>query len=223
MPGILIHEAIAEMVLRADKNNIIRDKVLFLSGNQIPDLAVANKQITHARFISDNSLFEDSDIGLIRVRLLDINNPVKLGMYCHLYSDKLFVKWHLSDIYRPTADGCVINTQTLKKWKTEDFFSNNGLYGAYTALNKRIIKERLVSKKLMQSIPDNLPLTGMELYDIRVLKTWREELNEYIEETKTRVVTNKVFSWKGVVTSMHKIAESYIQELEHIINMGQWQ
>lgn len=231
MPGILIHEAMGEMVLREQCKkglDIIKDEdtIQFLSGNQIPDLSLESKDKTHARFWGHSRCFKDSDIDKLRSQLIDIHNPVKLGVYCHLYSDKWFIKWQLADVFTEYGEKEIVDIRNGRIWTADEFFSHKGLYGAYTNLNNKFIRDGMVNKILINKIPDELPLSGIEMYDKRRDRSWREELNSYLnqyEEHKNSgetVITDKVFSYDDIIATMRLIAEKFVKELAYEARHG---
>ena len=91
MPGIIYHLAFAEEVYRhlAKKNAV--NQLEFFSGNLIPDLVVAeNKNKSHYRVPASVQGFVVPNMEAVKKDLYDLNNSLKMGMYCHLYLDYHF-------------------------------------------------------------------------------------------------------------------------------------
>lgn len=180
MPGILSHALFGDKVYRKIANTIFLDKVDFLSGNLIPDLAT-NKSLSHYYVPTSIDGIFIPNLKLAKKELLDINNSVKLGMFCHIYLDYYFIR----DVLIPkfnwdSQNHKVCNNRKNKTWEFTSFFSQNGLYGFYTTSNQLILKKQLISLITISIMPERLPLTGIPVFDSRRSKSWRKELKEYL-------------------------------------------
>ena len=59
-------------------------------------------------------------------------------------------------------------------------------------------------------IPEVLPNTGMEVFDNRLKKTWKKELEEYIAEKKP--YTGNIFNYERLWASIERIVFQFINE-----------
>lgn len=91
MPGILYHLSFAEEVYRNLPSNLQIDKVKFMSGNLLPDLAI-DKQKSHYRKEASLKGFYIPEMEIVKKELYIPKNPIKFGMYCHLYLDYHFIE-----------------------------------------------------------------------------------------------------------------------------------
>lgn len=180
MPGMLCHLMFAEKIYRKLVSIVNLNKRDFLSGNLLPDLAIDKKQ-SH---FQNHTTFQCLDIPNIynaKDLLFDLEDSLKFGMFCHLYLDYYFIKNFLIPNFIWDIENMkIINPNTQQEWTIEEFFSNDGLYGAYTEINNLIIQNGHLSGELIALIPTNIPKTGIECFDLRKEKTWKSELNDYL-------------------------------------------
>ncbi len=181
MPGMLFHFAFAKEVYKFIRPDVKMDKVLFMSGNIIPDLSAADKNMSHFRIPASVKGILVPDMDKVSNLLYDVKNPILFGMYSHLYLDYKFLEEFL--IPRFTFN-FIKNEVTSKrnglKWDVNSFFSPKGLYGAYGEINQLLIRDGHVSLNEVYNIPENLPNTGIQLFDIRRKMSWREEMEKYL-------------------------------------------
>ena len=109
----------------------------------------------------------------------------------------------------------VINPQNQKSWAVEKFFAkpNKGgiLYKGYTQINKELIRNRYVSMDTISMIPEELPLSGISTFDIRREKSWKKELDEYLEEEAT--YTGDILDYQKLCNFIDKTASKFVAEL----------
>lgn len=184
MPGITYHCGFANEVHRYLKESV--DKKDFFAGNLIPDLAL-NKKASHYRIPASVSGFFIPDMKQVKKELFDKNNAIKLGMYCHLYYDYYFIEDYLIPSFIwDVPNRQVINPRNGNVWSVSEFFakpSQGGiLYNGYTQINKLMFEANHISIETLNSLPDELPVTGLPVFDERRELTWREELNGYLAE-----------------------------------------
>lgn len=210
MPGILYHLAFSEEVYRkCSKLNL--DKINFMAGNLIPDLA-SNKNLAHHTKDASVKGFTVPNIEVIRKELFVPEDSIKFGMFCHLYLDYFFIEDFLIPEFIWDADAeKVINPRNGKQWTFKDFFSSKGMYGSYTEINTLMLRDGRICMETIDSIPTILPLTGIPVFDDRRKKTWRQELEEYFLEKK--VYTGDVFDYNRLWNSIQKIANQFVEEL----------
>ena len=84
MPGLLLHLAFGKMIYDKIGNNYSIDKSDFLSGCLIPDMTV-DKKASHYRVPASITKYLVPDMERVKNDLLDLNNSLYLGIYCHLY------------------------------------------------------------------------------------------------------------------------------------------
>ena len=182
MPSTVCHVAFAEMVYRILENGMPLSKKEFLSGNLIPDLSLEDKALSHYRKKASVKGLFIPDMKQVEKELLKKQNPIKLGMYSHLYLDERFIEGFLIPSfiwYEPTMK--IINPRNGLEWYPEPFFKSGGVYyQAFDEINQMLIKDGYVSMETIFNMPENLPNTGMPVYDNRQEKTWKKEISEPI-------------------------------------------
>lgn len=184
MPGITYHCGFANEVHRYLKEQVNKED--FFSGNLIPDLALS-KKASHYRISASVPGFFVPNMKQAKKELFDRNNAIKLGMYCHLYFDYHFIEDYLIPSFLwDTPNWQVINPQNGKVWSVSEFFakpSQGGiLYQGYSQINKLMFEANHISIETLTLLPDELPITGLPVFDERRALTWREELNGYLAE-----------------------------------------
>lgn len=212
MPGIMYHLSFAEEVYRYLKIPV--NKVNFFAGNLIPDL-VLDKKASHFRVEASVKGFVVPNMKQVKEVLYDKSNSIKLGMYCHLYLDYHFIEDYLIPEFIWDADKMeVINPRNGKKWQVKEFFakpSEGGiLYNGYTQINNLLVKNGHIKMQTIEMLPNNLPNTGIHLFDERREKTWREELNAYLSEDTT--YTGEALDYNRLWNSISSIAKKLISE-----------
>lgn len=224
MPGILLHLAFANIIEEKIGDRLSFNKTDFFAGNLIPDLA-KDKKSAHYSIKASQEGFCIPDMKQVSQNLLDITNPIKLGMYSHLYLDYHFIeeflipefRWIEGKVKNPTTNEekleivKVVNPKNGKEWNASTFFSNEGMYGAYTEINHLLIRDGYIPFSIIEQIPNILPNSGLPVFDVRRKKTWREELREYLSEKKE--YTGEVFEYERLWNFIEKISEQFINEV----------
>lgn len=223
MPSIMYHSTFAWIVYQKCRNILQIDRIKFIEGNLIPDLSVESKEKTHFQIASSVDGFKVPDLSAARkvlfgTSLIDgIKNSLIFGMYCHLYLDYHFItKFLIPEFEYNTTSGVVRNPRNNKIWTVDEFFSNNGMYGSYTEINQLLIRDGFVPSWLLTEVPDNLSITGIELYDNRSDKTWKAELIEYMNEK--REYTGDIFDYKRLCNCIEDIAIQFVDEIRATIS-----
>ena len=210
MPGILYHLSFAEEVFRKLSPTSI-DKISFMSGNLIPDLAT-DKKVSHYRRNASVNGFFVPDMEQVKKDLFVPNNPIVFGMYSHLYLDYYFIEEFLiPEFIWDTKEMKVINPRNNNQWDVKTFFSHSGMYGAYTEINQLLVKDGHVSLSTVKEIPELLPNTGIKVFDTRRDKTWKSELKEYLAQKKD--YTGEIFDYDRLWTCIEKIATQFVQDI----------
>ena len=211
MPGILLHLYFAEEVCKHMESIVSMDKLTFLAGNLIPDLAL-NKQESHYRRGASIEGFVVPDLDWVRRDLFCFSNPVKFGMFCHLYLDYYFIEEFLiPEFVWDVPNGKITNPRNNKVWDKSVFFSKAGMYRAYTEVNNVLLADGKISYDLLNMIPEVLPPTGIAVYDVRREKTWKKELDEYFMESAE--YTGDIFDYYRLCKFMEKIALKLTEEV----------
>lgn len=204
MPGIFCHLALAEDLYRRLSSSMPVDKTNFMSGNLIPDLAVADKKFSHYRKkASIDGLFVP-DMEIVEKEFFVPNDIIKLGIFCHLYLDYYFIEEFLIPEFVWDASRMkIINPRSHIEWDPEPFFMKDGIYyRGYNEINHLLLRDKYVSMKTILELPEILPNTGIEVFDVRREKTWKAELEEYI--IKKEVYTGNIFDYDRLKTCIEK-------------------
>lgn len=214
MPGILFHLSFAEKVYRKLEPVKQLDKVRFFEGNIIPDLAT-DKQKSHYRREASSEGFFVPEIRLAKKELLLPEDSIKFGMYCHLYLDHYFIEDFLIPQFIWNAKEMkVTNPKNNKQWDVKTFFSHSGMYGSYTEIDQLMLKDGKISVDTIKQIPEFLPRTGLSVFDERRQKTWKKELEEYLNEEKD--YTGEIFEYNELLSCIERIATQFIEEISDI-------
>lgn len=126
-------------------------------------------------------------------------------MYCHLYLDYYFIeKFLIPEFIWDIEEMRVINLRNDKQWDVKNFFSFSGLYSSYTEINQLMVRDEHISLSTVNDIPEILPSTGIDTFDIRRDKTWKAELEEYLEQKKE--YTGEILDYDRLWSSIERIA-----------------
>lgn len=211
MPGILYHLSFAEEVYRKLAPVMSLDKVSFMAGNLIPDLATDKKQSHYRKKASVDGFFVP-EMELVKRDLFVPEDSVKFGMFCHLYLDYYFIEEFLIPEFIWDVETMrVINPRNNKEWDVKTFFSHSGMYGAYTEINQLMVRDGHVSLSTVREIPEILPNTGIAVFDTRRDKTWKAELEEYLAQKKD--YTGEIFDYDRLWSCIERIATQFVQEI----------
>lgn len=211
MPGILYHLSFAEEVYRKLAPVMPLDKVSFMAGNLIPDLATDKKQSHYRKKASVDGFFVP-EMELVKRDLFVPEDSVKFGMFCHLYLDYYFIEEFLIPEFVWDVERMkVINPRNNKEWDVKTFFSHSGMYGAYTEINQLLVRDGHVSVSTIEEIPEILPNTGLTVFDARREKTWKAELDEYLAQKKE--YTGEIFDYNRLWSCIERIATQFVDEI----------
>ena len=211
MPGILYHLSFAEEVYRKLAPVMPLDKVSFLAGNLIPDLATDKKRSHYRKKASVDGFFVP-EMELVRRDLFVPKDSVKFGMFCHLYLDYYFIEEFLIPEFIWDVETMrVINPRNNKEWDVKTFFSHSGMYGSYTEINQLLLRDGHVSVSTIEEIPEILPNTGLTVFDARREKTWKAELDEYLAQKKE--YTGEIFDYNRLWSCIERIATKFVDEI----------
>lgn len=192
MASVIIHATICSELNKKLK----RDTTKILIGTIAPDIAKLlgeDKKYTH--FLDRESL--EPDVPVIE-KFLDkyknnLNDDFVLGYYIHLYTDYLWFKYFLPEIYDKEKhmitklDGTVVDT-----------YGDEGIhyiYNDYTNLNKELIKEYKVDLKFLY---DDIPKM-----DNIIKEAHMDKLHIIVDKTRevyenTKVHKDYVFNMENI-------------------------
>lgn len=212
MPGTCCHIAFAEMVYRKLSSCMPFQGDEFKSGNLIPDLSTEDKKITHYRKNASIEGLYIPDMKQVEKDLFK-DDPIKLGIYSHLYLDERFIEEFLIPEfiwYKPRM--VIINPRNSMEWYPTEFFKPNGIYyKAFDEINKCLIRDGYISMENIKKMPDILPNTGIPVYDNRQEKAWKKEVEEYI--TTKREHTGDVFDYEKLVRFMENTSTELARKI----------
>lgn len=209
MPGILCHLMFAEKVYRKLVSTVELNKIDFLSGNLLPDLAI-DKKSSHFQVSTSIECLEIPNIHSAQNLLFDTNDSLKFGTFCHLYLDYYFIKNFLIPNFIWNIDNMtIINPNTNCQWTISDFFSNNGLYGAYNEVNDLILRDGYVSSDFLSLMPNEIPKIGIDCFDNRKKKSWKQELNEYLSSTVP--YTGVLLDYDTLIDFIINVANNFVK------------
>jgi len=201
----------AEQVYKLLSSIMPLDYQAFMIGNLIPDLAT-NKKLSHYRIKTRIDGFLVPDLVEAKKDLLVPNNPVSLGLYSHLSCDKHYITHFLIPSFIWDISGeVIINPKNNKTWDKKTFFSNAGIYGAYSEITPLLIKDNHVSLKKLEQIPKELPLTGIPVYDTRKNKLWNEELDLYYSNPKQ--YTGDIIDYPAFCKFIEECSKKFVNEI----------
>ena len=211
MPNTISHLAFAEETYRRLSPIITLDRVNFLSGNLIPDLSVDKGQSHYRKSSSIYGLLVP-DLSKASNDLFKVEDSIKLGMYAHLYLDYYFIEHFL--IHRfiwdvPNME--VINPKTNHHWSVYDFFSQKGLYGAYTQVSQSMLNSGYVSFDTIKEIPEFLPETGIVFFDNRNNMTWKNELEYHLGIQPTNY-SGEILDYRILWSFIEKMADKFVTD-----------
>lgn len=187
------------------------DKVSFMAGNLIPDLATDKKRSHYRKKASVDGFFVP-EMELVRRDLFVPKDSVKFGMFCHLYLDYYFIEEFLIPEFIWDVETMrVINPRNNKEWDVKTFFSHSGMYGSYTEINQLLLRDGHVSVSTIEEIPEILPNTGLTVFDARREKTWKAELDEYLAQKKE--YTGEIFDYNRLWSCIERIATQFVDEI----------
>lgn len=211
MPGVLHHLSFAEDVYRKLEKTIPLDKVSFMEGNIIPDLAI-DKAHSHYRKNASIYGFFVPDMALAKKSLFDLKDPVKLGMYCHLYLDYYFIEEFLIPEFIWDAETMkVTNPRNHKEWDVQTFFSPSAMYGAYVEISQLLIRDGYISLVTVEELPELLPNTGLSVFDLRRSNPWKEKLIKYLSQEKD--YKGEIFDYDKLLSFFEKTAYRFTGEI----------
>ncbi len=213
MPGLLLHLAFGKMIYDKIGNNYSIDKSDFLSGCLIPDMTV-NKKASHYRVPASITKYLVPDMERVKNDLLDLNNSLYLGIYCHLYLDHHFFENYIFKKYR-WENGYVTVPHSEYTLSEEEFFkSGNGIYKAYGELNHLLLRDGKITNDDLSIIKEYLPNTKIDIFDIRREKTWKNELNEYL--TTENEYLGQILDYNDVILLLENLTDMFINNIECI-------
>lgn len=134
----------------------------------VPDLFVADRSISKAR--NDWS--------------------VRMGLYAHIHLDQKFLMdFVVKKFYWDVREQRITSKLTGEIFSPEEFFSKDGLFGAYEEVAAAILSEGRLRVKGVESFPDELPET--KIPEMKPVKDWWQEFDR--QATTNRARTDRIF------------------------------
>ena len=179
MASTLIHMAIGKKL--AKKLN--KDNQEFLLGTIAPDLSkIIGESRSISHFIDDADEETPNINRFLQKYIKDLNNDFVLGYYVHLYTDYLWFKYFIPEIFNKghklitKIDGTVINMDK------KDF--TKYVYNDYTNLNYLLIDKYNIDVNIFYESIDNIPDIIEELKASQLDKLLQKSI-EIIDNSKT--------------------------------------
>ena len=183
----------------------------FLAGNLIPDLSTDKKR-SHFRVDASMEGFVVPNLKAVRNIFFRLKNPLLFGCYTHLWLDYHFIEDMLIPSFEWDVDNQEVrNPRNGMTWSQQVFFSQQGLYGAYTELNTILIENGLICLPTLHRLPEYLPETGIPVFDRRRHKTWRAELDSYLAENRS--YTGDILAYDEFVQKLQYFADAFVQDV----------
>ena len=164
MASAIIHIAVANEINKTLK----QDESKFLIGSIAPDIA---KQVGETKI---KSHFQDQDDGIPNLdKFLNkygnkIKDPFIMGYYVHLYTDYLWFKYFIPEIF--DNDTSMIKKLNGEVVKCNGDMKKQYIYNDYTNLNKQVIDEYNLNLKIFYNeapiIENGIEEIPMEKIDI---------------------------------------------------------
>jgi len=164
MASAIIHIAVANEI----NKRINKDEQKFLIGSIAPDIA---KQIGMTKVLSH---FQDSDDSIPNLDKFlakykdKLNDPFILGYYVHLYTDYLWFKYFVPEIY--DDDSSMIKKINGEVIKCNGDMKKQYIYNDYTNLNRKVIDEYNLNLKIFYNSPpvfengiDEIPMDKIDV------------------------------------------------------------
>lgn len=137
-------------------------------GLYVPDLRLADRMISHT--------WNDWSI--------------RTGLYAHMYFDQKFVMEFLVPRFDWDTEGQKITSiATGEEFSSEQFFSLDGLFGAYAEVATALLSGGRLRAKLVENLPDDLPEVKMP--EMEPVKDWRLEFER--QASNVRAKTDRIF------------------------------
>ncbi|MBR2024845.1 MAG: hypothetical protein IKA02_03430, partial [Clostridia bacterium] len=150
------------------------------------------------------------DMEKVKKDLLDVNNSLYLGIYCHLFLDYHFFENYIFKKYK-WENGYVTVPHSNYKLSENDFFDKSGIYTAYGELNNLLLKSGKITKEDLSIIDEYLPDTNIDVFDKRREKTWIRELNEYL--VTENEYSGKILHFDNVIPLLENLADTFINNI----------
>ena len=147
MASAIIHIAVANEI----NKKLNKNKSRFLIGSIAPDIA---KQVGETKI---KSHFQDRDDGIPNLgKFLDkygdkINDPFIMGYYVHIYTDYLWFKYFIPEIF--DNDNSMIKKLNGEVVKCNGDMKKQYIYNDYTNLNRQVIDEYNLNLKIFYNEP----------------------------------------------------------------------
>ena len=187
----------------------------FVLSEILPDMAISVFE-SHFRIRTHkaNGLFIPNVEASESVIRHKVDWSIRMGIYAHLCLDRAFVLNFLLPRFEwNTSDGKIVSKTSGEVFKPRDFFSENGLYSAYSETTKVLVDKEKLRLKSIRNLPDTLPKTGVKAIDEIVAEPWKERLEWYIANAKEQ--TDQVFSAEEYIAFIENEAVNTTAQILH--------
>lgn len=189
----------------------------FMLGGILPDMAeernIAHCKVEHRKI---RGLYVPDLYSAERQLYVSKNWSLRMGIYAHLYLDRYFLLNFLVPKFGWDINGRheIINCSTGEIFTVSEFFSPEGLYGAYSELNVAIINGGLLNLEAIKKLPEELPKTGIKVLDQTIAEPWQKQLEKYTTHLSER--TDRIFSIDEYLEFAEKAAVRLTAEMLHM-------
>lgn len=213
MPGYIMHVTFAKLV--AEKLGI-ESSNRYLAGSLIPDACTQSqdKDKTIGHFAKRlNGLFKDPKLNIFLEKYGDLlADDIVLGIYSHLYLDKYFYSEFMYEIFE-FYDKTMVNKKNGDKFSIwDEFFSKNGVYQEYSAMNKMFINDYDLDIDSLNFDIKELP--DITEFDYSKLKTFKERVIMFMKE-KGRY-TGKYIEYEQLKLFLEELAARFANHIKDL-------
>lgn len=222
MPDIVYHLIFANEIVKIlyntkdiQYNSPVMD---FISGNLIPDFTTDNSHFK----VPSNSMPKIYVPDLDKAQSVIFNNcfdPIRLGLYAHLYLDYYFVEDILFN-YLVWGFSFKNNPNSRTNWQCGDFLANINeksiVYTKYTKSLHMLLERSGIVPIILNSFSLDLPSTGIPLFDNRNSNNWKIMLYEYLNENT--LDTKDVFNYNIIYKKIVRLANNFVFKEYNILS-----
>lgn len=139
---------------------------------------------------------------------------VRMGIYAHLYLDWKFVLDFLIPKFDwDISNGKITNKASGVSFGPRKFFSEDGLYQAYSETTKILVESGKLKLEPVRNLPAALPGTGLKLFDDIVAESWKERFEWYIANAREQ--NEQMFSVEEYIAFIENQAVNATAQILH--------
>lgn len=210
MASAIIHIAVANEINKTLK----QDESKFLIGSIAPDIA---KQVGETKI---KSHFQEQDDGIPNLsKFLDkygdkIKDPFIMGYYIHLYTDYLWFKYFVPEIF--DNDSSMIKKLNGEVVKCNGDMKKLYIYNDYTNLNRQVIDEYNLNLKIFYNEPPIME-NGIEEIPMDKIDILLDKIGLIIKATNEH--KNFVFDITNIKKFVETSTKIILSDLEEKLNL----